>query len=234
MGTTGRAPLSADASLPCRLSCPVLSVTSRLVSRSASPVVVAMPTGAPWTALTFDDGPHPATTPALLEVLARHGAKATFFLIGERAAAHPTLVADIVAGGHELGNHLWSDRPSVRLPGETFRSELARTGRELARHSDVRWWRPASGIFTPRMVRDAEAQGCRGVLGSPWLVATTYGGDHLRRGQRMAARAHPGAISVFHEGTPERSAVAQLTEGFLRRLAERRLGATTLTDLTSR
>ncbi len=229
-----RALLGASSTLLCRLTCPVLSITARLVSGSASPVLITVPTDEPWTALTFDDGPHPATTPALLEVLARHGAKATFFLLGERALAYPTLVADIVASGHELGNHMWSDRPSVRLPGGTFRSELARTGQELAHHSMVRWWRPGSGMFTPTMVRDAEAQCYRGVLGSPWLVATRYRGDHQRRGERLAGRAHEGAIAIFHEGTPERSAVHQLTDGFLRRLAQRALRATTLTDLTQR
>lgn len=183
------------------------------------------------TALTFDDGPHPATTPALLEVLARHGARATFFLIGERALAHPTVVADIVAAGHELGNHLWSDRPSARLSKETFRAELARTGEELAQHAPVSWWRPGSGAFTPAMVREAEAQGYRGALGSPWLLATRYAGDLQRRGERLAGRAHPGAISIFHEGTTERSGVAQLTDGYLRLLAQRGLAATTLSDL---
>lgn len=229
-----RALLGAQWSLPCRLSCPVLGVASRLVSGSASSVVISMRTDEPWTALTFDDGPHPATTPALLEVLARHGARATFFLLGERAVAYPTLVADIAAGGHELGNHVWSDRPSVRLPRETFRLQLARTGQVLARHSPVRWWRPGSGMFTSAMVREAEAQGYRGVLGSPWLVATRYGGDHQRRGARLAGRAHEGAIAIFHEGTLPRSVVPQLTDGFLRRLVQRGLGATTLTDLTRR
>jgi peptidoglycan/xylan/chitin deacetylase (PgdA/CDA1 family) len=226
--------LGAHSSLPCRLTCPVLTVTARLVSGSASPVVIAVPTDGPWTSLTVDDGPHPATTPALLEVLARHGARATFFLIGERAVAHPSLVADIVDAGHELGNHLWSDRPSVRLPAATFRDELARTGEQLARHSRVSWWRPGSGMFTRAMVREAEAQGHRGALGSPWLVATRYGDDNRRRGERLAGRAHVGAIAVFHEGTPERSAVAKLTDGYLHRLAQRGLGATTLTDLTRR
>jgi hypothetical protein len=63
------------------------------------------------------------------------------------------------------------------------------------------------------------------------LVATRYGGDHRHRGERLAGRAHEGAIAVFHEGTPERSAVSQLADGFLHRLAQRGLGATTLTDL---
>jgi peptidoglycan/xylan/chitin deacetylase (PgdA/CDA1 family) len=194
-------------------------------------VLVTASTTEPVTALTFDDGPHPDTTPALLEVLARHGARATFFLIGERASAHPDLVAAIVAGGHDLGNHLMRDRPSVRLPAGMFRAELTATGEILARHGEVRWWRPGSGFFTPRMVRDARSQGLRGALGSPWLLATTYAGDSRQRGTRLARRAHPGAIAVFHEGTPVRAAVGRLTDGYLDVLAQRGLSAITLGDL---
>jgi hypothetical protein len=89
-------------------------------------------------------------------------------------------------------------------------------------------------MFTPAMVREAEAQGYRGALGSPWLVATRYGDDNRRRGERLAGRAHEGAIAVFHEGTPQRSAASQMTDGYLHRLAQRGLGATTLTALTRR
>jgi peptidoglycan/xylan/chitin deacetylase (PgdA/CDA1 family) len=56
-------------------------------------------------ALTFDDGPSPATTPRLLDLLDRHGARATFFVLGVRARAYPDLVREIAARGHALGNH---------------------------------------------------------------------------------------------------------------------------------
>jgi peptidoglycan/xylan/chitin deacetylase (PgdA/CDA1 family) len=59
----------------------------------------------PSLALTFDDGPDPAWTPRLLDVLERHGAKATFFPIARRAAAHPELIARIERGGHAIGLH---------------------------------------------------------------------------------------------------------------------------------
>lgn len=230
-----RTPRGIGASLPCRLTCPLLRAASWVVSGvGATPVAMSVHTEEPWVALTFDDGPDPATTPALLNVLARHRTRATFFLIGERAVAHPALVADIVAGGHELGNHLCSDRPSVRLPPSTFRAELAATGEVLGRHGQVRWFRPGSGFFTPRMLKDAAEQGYRGALGSPWLLATTYTADHESHGQRLGARAHPGAIAILHEGTADRAAVAQVGDGFLRRLADRGLRAVTLTDLTGR
>ena len=228
----GRTSLSAIPFLSGRLLCPILESAAGLASGSARPVLVFAPTVKPLTGLTFDDGPHPDTTPPLLEVLARHDAKATFFLLGERAAAYPSLVADIVAGGHELGNHLWSDRPSIRLPADAFSTELARTSEELLRHGHVLWWRPGSGFFVPRMVRAADEQGLRCALGSPLLLATDYHGDHVRRGVSLAGRAHQGAIATFHEGTPDRSAVPLLTDGYLGRLSDNGLSATTLTCLT--
>ena len=72
-------------------------------------------------ALTFDDGPHPMTTPGLLDVLARHSARATFFLIGARVAGNETLVARIAAEGHELANHLMHDERSVLMAADRFR-----------------------------------------------------------------------------------------------------------------
>jgi peptidoglycan/xylan/chitin deacetylase (PgdA/CDA1 family) len=64
----------------------------------------------PLATLTFDDGPGPETTPRILDALAAHGVRGSFFLVGRRAAASPTLVRRIVAEGHDLGNHTWSHR----------------------------------------------------------------------------------------------------------------------------
>src|SRR5690242_1650193 len=99
-------------------------------------------TGAPAVGLTFDDGPSPHTTPELLDVLARHRAHATFFLIGERVRAYPELVAAISAAGHEIGNHLMRDEPSVRLPEQRFARELAEVTALLTPYGPVRWFRP--------------------------------------------------------------------------------------------
>src|SRR5688572_30390339 len=87
-------------------------------------IIVECRTAHARVALTIDDGPCPATTPRLLTVLARHDARATFFLIGERAMRHPELVAGIAAAGHELGNHLMRDEPSVLLRRAEFARQL--------------------------------------------------------------------------------------------------------------
>src|SRR4051794_32147791 len=77
----------------------------RMVSRLIpGDVLWYVDTDAAVFGLTFDDGPSPDTTPALLDVLARHRGRATFFLIGERVRAHPDLVAAIAGAGHEVAN----------------------------------------------------------------------------------------------------------------------------------
>jgi peptidoglycan-N-acetylglucosamine deacetylase len=187
-------------------------------------------TARPVFALTFDDGPDPRSTPGLLEVLARHRAHATFFLIGERVAAHPELVAAIVAAGHELGNHLMRDEMSVRQPEEVFRADLARAGALLAPFGPVRWFRPASGWFTPRMLRTGAGQGLRAVLGT--LVGANTGGPGDQRiAPRLAAGVRPGSIVVLHEGTAQRQGVVRTTDHLLGLLADRGWRSVTVSDL---
>lgn len=182
-------------------------------------------TADPVFALTFDDGPSPACTPGLLEVLARHRARATFFLIGERARAHPGLVAAIVAGGHEIANHLMRDERSALRPEADFRRELAETAELLRPYGPVRFFRPGAGFFTPAMLRSADALGLRAVLGT--VVATDRGAG------RLAATIRPGTIAVLHEGTPARQSVVPTTDELLAALAERGLTSVTLSELVS-
>lgn len=81
----------------------------------------------PCIALTFDDGPSPATTPRLLDILAKRHIKVTFFMVGENAAQYPEIVKRILAEGHEIGNHTWSHPDLARLSEDKVRSELQRT-----------------------------------------------------------------------------------------------------------
>ncbi len=80
--------------------------------------------------LSFDDGPHAVFTAEVLEILERYGAKATFFLIGERAERHPELVERMRAAGHEIGNHCWRDGTVLGHSRKRFAEELKKT--ELA------------------------------------------------------------------------------------------------------
>jgi len=78
-------------------------------------------------ALTFDDGPNPAHTPRLLDMLRRRNVKATFYVIGERAANHPDIIRRIVTEGHEVGNHTWTHPNLKKLSDDAVRRELNKT-----------------------------------------------------------------------------------------------------------
>lgn len=208
----------------------VLPLLSAIAPVLQGRVLLASPTRAPRFAVTFDDGPDPATTPALLDVLARHGARATFFLIGERAAAHPGLVARIAAGGHEIGNHTWRDRPTWRLPLVEFREDLRRTQRALTGHGPVRWFRPGSGWPTPGHVAVAEQEGLASVLGSVVAIAGSGAGT-ATTARWLDPIVRRGSVVVLHEG-PKRVGVAGTVDGLLARTARRGLAAVTVSELT--
>jgi peptidoglycan-N-acetylglucosamine deacetylase len=100
-------------------------------------------------ALTFDDGPDPSTTPAILDVLRDYHLKATFFVIGARAEQHPELIERIVSEGHTLGNHTYYHRDLTKLPPELMLRELQNTqaviDRALGGHYQVTLLRPPCG-----------------------------------------------------------------------------------------
>lgn len=104
-------------------------------------------------ALTFDDGPSPEHTAALLEVLRRHGARATFFMTGAQMERNLHVVSSVVGGGHELGNHSYRHDHFHQMPIREQFAEFARTD-ELLTQLDGRsrhWWRPPQGLITLRM-----------------------------------------------------------------------------------
>jgi len=117
-------------------------------------------------ALTFDDGPNPRWTPLLLDTLAEHGVKATFFLIGQYATRQPELVRRMYAAGHLIANHTWS-HPDLAITGERqTREELARTNGELERilGAPVRFFRPPFGSRRPATLRIARELGLTPVM----------------------------------------------------------------------
>lgn len=199
--------------------------------RFGTRIVVECRTARSRVALTIDDGPCPDTTPRLLTVLARHDARATFFLIGERSMRHPELVAGIAAAGHELGNHLMRDEPSVLLGHAEFERQLHAVHGLLSAFGDVTSFRPGSGWFTPAMLRSAASLGYRCALGSPGLVAKAYA-EPSALAERFADRCRPGSVIVLHEGTSSRAPVAEVVDVLLSALARKGLRATTLSDVT--
>ncbi len=130
---------------------------------------IEMRQGGEGVALTFDDGPHPQGTPAILEVLRERSAIATFFLAGEQVALRPALVAEIVAAGHRVELHCYSHRNLLRLTPRSFLedAERARVAIEEASGQAVTEYRPPYGIFSAATLRIARRH-WRVVLWSRW------------------------------------------------------------------
>ncbi len=102
-------------------------------------------------ALTFDDGPNPAITPKLLDLLDRHGAKATFFLVGKYVRESPAFVKEMAARGHLLGNHTDTHPNLIFCGPEETRAELLRCSEAIgqATWAEPRWFRPPFGFRSP-------------------------------------------------------------------------------------
>jgi peptidoglycan/xylan/chitin deacetylase (PgdA/CDA1 family) len=123
-------------------------------------------------ALTFDDGPNPAWTPRLLDILTSHDVRATFFLVGSHAQAEPDLVRRIVAGGHLIGNHSWS-HPNLALTApQKIAVELAQASETIEQIAGlpVRYFRPPFGARRPVVFRLARSLGMVPVL---WNAMTS-------------------------------------------------------------
>ncbi len=121
-------------------------------------------------ALTFDDGPHPEGTPAVLEVLARTGARATFFVIGEQVRRRPEMLARTVKAGHAVALHGYRHRLQPRLSAAAVAEDLARgvAAIEDAIGITPAWHRPPFGIYSPAGLRAARAAGLEPLLWSRW------------------------------------------------------------------
>lgn len=152
-------------------------------------------------ALTFDDGPDPQRTPAVLDLLARQGVRATFFVVGARAEAHPELVRRMVAEGHVVGNHSYTHswRFPLRSLGRTM-EELYRTGEVLHRITgrQPRLFRPPFGVTNPTIARAVRRLGLDPV---GWSIRSldTMGQSPERVAARILRRLHPGAVILLHD-----------------------------------
>jgi peptidoglycan/xylan/chitin deacetylase (PgdA/CDA1 family) len=161
---------------------------------------VAM-TGDPELIFTFDDGPNPKPTPAVLDTLAARGAQATFFLVGEQADRRPALVRELVAAGHEVALHGHRHRNLMRVGARALAADLDRgaavvedaAGVAVARH------RPPYGIYTRTGLALVRARGWETVLwsrwGKDWRAFTTP----QRITRRLTAAATAGDVLLLHD-----------------------------------
>jgi peptidoglycan-N-acetylglucosamine deacetylase len=176
--------------------------TSQLYGRT----ICREPAAGRVIALTYDDGPNPRETPKLMEVLERHGAKATFLLIGRWAEREPELIRETVAAGHAIGNHTFTHpRMALRTMGQ-LREELRRcreaieaAGVEISQVDGRALMRPPYGTRRPATLRVLKQEGYVPLL---WSI-TCY--DWRRTATtaklvRRASRARAGDIVLLHDG----------------------------------
>lgn len=160
------------------------------------------PEGPPLVALTFDDGPYPMYTPALLDVLRRRGARATFFLTGASTRDHPELARQIADEGHELANHTYSHRRESELRPAELEAEILGAEREIRDATGIttRYFRPAGGALSPEMLATS------GRLGYTTVMETVNTGDWWQREPGDLYRAAlkgrvRGGIILMHTGS---------------------------------
>jgi peptidoglycan/xylan/chitin deacetylase (PgdA/CDA1 family) len=167
-------------------------------SRFLVPVVSRLPADRQIVALTFDDGPDPEVTPRILDVLGAHGARATFFVLGERAARYPEMIRRMHREGHTVGTHTHRHRLRFHFGSPTY------VQREIEDAIDVvagilptrpTLFRPPQGLRTPCF-----ASGWRRTSGLTCVTWSVRGLDS-RVTTAGAIRLAPGAIITLHDGT---------------------------------
>lgn len=158
-------------------------------------------------ALTFDDGPNPAWTPQLLDSLAKHDVRATFFMVGGFAQSEPALVRRIAAAGHLIGNHSWSHPNLALTAAGDVTEELTRTSQTLEQltGTPVKYFRPPFGARRPYVLQTARRLGMVPVtwnaITTDWSEPSTdaIAGRLMRTIARLERRGWATNI-VLHDG----------------------------------
>ena len=151
--------------------------------------------------LTFDDGPHPRGTPAVLDALAMAGAQATFFVVGEQLRAHAALAGEIVAEGHRLAVH--GDRhlcTSLRTP-RGLRRDLDRCAALVSELGGIApdSYRPPYGIFSPLALAEARRRGWTALLWSRWGRDWQAGATPAWVTRRATHGIQAGDVVLLHD-----------------------------------
>jgi peptidoglycan/xylan/chitin deacetylase (PgdA/CDA1 family) len=206
----------------------LFSVLERLTPR----LVYRIKTNRPLVALSFDDGPHPTYTPQVLEILEKHHAKATFFLIGERAIRHPDLVARIKAAGHEVGNHYFANGSTLGHSDAEFLAYLDRTETAIGLAEPLKLFRPPGGVAWPRHLQLAQERGYTCVLGSAYAWDPTRPPAAYIR-WAITKDLGSGAIVVLHDSGGNRSNTVEALPGILEAGRAKGLRFVTVSDLMS-
>ncbi|MHC1600401.1 MAG: chitin deacetylase family protein [Candidatus Methanospirareceae archaeon] len=170
----------------------------KILAKRSPEVLYFVETQEPVVALTIDDGPDPAATSEILDVLRQYDARATFFLITDHISGNEEILICMVKEGHELANHLTADQPSIRLAPSEFERQLLVAHETLSRYSDVVWFRPGGGWYNTAMLSILKNHGYRCALGSvyPFDAKIGFSGFAARY---VLWNVQPGSIIILHD-----------------------------------
>lgn len=191
-----------------------------------------IPVSEKWISLTFDDGPHPDTTPEILSLLNRFGAKGCWFVTGALVQKHPYLITEIAQAGHDIGVQSYDAPLLTSLGPNQILNELGRVT-ELVQSltgSPCRYFRPPMGASNRYVVKSAES------LNYPYQIlwsldARDNSGPINQIITRVLSGIKPGAILLFHENNAK---TLQVLPGILEEIYRRGYQAAAITDLLQR
>jgi peptidoglycan/xylan/chitin deacetylase (PgdA/CDA1 family) len=152
-------------------------------------------------ALTFDDGPHPRGTPAVLDALASAGARATFFLVGEQVQRAPRLAREIADAGHTVALHGGTHRVQLRMSPRALAYDLDRGNAEIAEATGVapHLYRPPLGIFSPTGLALVRRRGWDPLLWSRWGHDWRLHRTPTQIAAELTERLAPGDVLLLHD-----------------------------------
>jgi peptidoglycan/xylan/chitin deacetylase (PgdA/CDA1 family) len=151
--------------------------------------------------LTYDDGPHPEGTPAVLDALRQAQAKAIFFLVGEQVRAYPSLAREIVAEGHEPAVHGYRHRNQMRLTPGAFAADLDRAVAligETCGRTPIRY-RPPYGVFTLSGLTRVRSRALQPLLWSKWGRDWRSGQTPAEIASRATRGLSAGDVILLHD-----------------------------------
>ena len=175
--------------------------------------------------LTFDDGPIPGPTEYVLDQLAKYGAKATFFMVGDNVHKHPNIIEKVQAAGHAIGNHTHSHLKGWRTPNHAYyvnvqSAEDILAGLVPSYSLAPRLFRPPYGQITSRQARKLRSDGFEVVM---WSVLTADYDSRLNGAECLQAsypHCKPGSIVVMHDSHKAFPRLEKLLPALLKVLAE--------------
>ena len=154
-------------------------------------------------ALTFDDGPDPRTTPAVLDLLAEAKATATFFLVGEQVERHAGLAAEIAAAGHEIGVHGFRHRPALLRPPRALEADLDRAEAVIGAATGRKpvLYRPPFGVFSAAALLSVRRRGWTPLLWSRWGREWEPGASPEQVARRATTPLAAGDVVLLHDAS---------------------------------